>query len=150
MKKAQKSGLLAASLVLVTASVAGCGGGAPTDASEKEFCASLTSLFTDLGSLTDASEKEALASIKAWAQDLGRVGTPEGIPDDARAGFELMIEQVGDLDANDTTEDFQRLDEQLSETEQTASAAFERYSADTCGATELEVPELPEIPAPAG
>ena len=148
MRKPAKTGLITATLVLVGASAVGCGGGAPTDASEDEFCTSLTSLASKLGSLADASQKDAIASIKAWAKDLEKVGTPEKMPDEAREGFELMIEEVAALDEDGTTEDFQKLDDDLSAGEKLATAAFEKYSADTCGGMGLDTPELPEVPAP--
>ncbi|WP_310525781.1 hypothetical protein [Nocardioides sp.] len=146
MKKPAKTGLLTATLVLVGASLAACGGGgAPTDASEDEFCKELNSLFSDLGSMAGTSQKEATASIKSWATDLEKVGTPKDMPDKARDGFELMIKEVGNLDENATSEDFTNLNEDLSAGEEAASSAFEKYSTDTCGAPEL--PELPEIPS---
>ncbi len=148
MKKPAKTGLLTASLVLVGASAVGCSGGAPTDASEDDFCTSLTSLASKLGSLADASQKDAIDSIKAWAKDLEKVGTPEKMPDEAREGFELMIEEVAALDEDGTTEDFQKLDDDLSASEKKATAAFEKYAADTCGGMGLDTPELPEVPAP--
>ena len=150
MKKHRFPGLLTASLVLVGASAVGCGGGgAPTDASEDDFCKELLGLSTRLGTLADASQEEAIDSIKAWAKDLEKVGTPESMSDEARDGFELMVKEVAALDVDATTEDFQNLDEGLSEAEKEASAAFETYSTDTCGAMELDTPELPEIPTPS-
>jgi hypothetical protein len=151
MKKLMNTGLLTASLVLVGASAVGCsgGGGAPTDASEDDFCKELTSLFSDLGTMAGSTDKEALATIKSWAKDLEKVGTPEGISDEARDGFELMIKQVEGLDEDDTTEDFQRMDEELSDSEKEATEAFEKYTTDTCGQMKLETPELPEVPAPS-
>lgn len=147
MKKPARTGLLTATLVLVGASVAACGGGgAPTDASEDEFCTELTSLFSDVGSLADATDKEALASIKKWGEDLEKVGTPKDMSDEARDGFELMIKQVGDLDEGDTADELQKLDDDLSDSEEKATAAFEKYTADTCGAID---PELPEVPTPS-
>jgi hypothetical protein len=146
--KLMKPGLLTASLVLVGASVVGCGGGggAPTDASKDDFCKELNSVFTgvDLGG-EDTTQKKVLAAIKSWAKDMEKVGTPENMPDEARDGFELMIKEVGDLEEDATTEDFINLEEELSEGETKASAAFEKYTTDTCGAPEL--PELPEIPS---
>jgi len=147
MKTPTKHALLTASLVLVGASAVGCGGGgAPTDASEKEFCTSLTSLFADMGSMADASEEEALASIKEWGKDMDEVGTPESISDEGREGFELMVEQVAELDEDDTTQDFEKLEADLSEEEKNATAAFEKYTGDTCGSMDQE---LPEVPAPS-
>jgi len=147
MKTPLKHSMLTASLVLVGATALGCGGGgAPTDASEKEFCANLNSLFEDLGSMADASEQEAIATIKTWGEDLEKVGTPESISDEGREGFEVVVEQVAALDEDDTTEDFDKLEEDLSDSEKKASEAFEKYTADTCG--ELGA-ETPEVPAPS-
>ncbi|EON25756.1 MULTISPECIES: hypothetical protein [Nocardioides] len=148
MKKPAKTGLLTASLLLVGASVVGCGGGgAPTDASEKEFCDSLTSVFDDIDMSEQPSEKEALALIKAWAKDMEEVGTPENISDDARDGFELMIEQVGELKEDDSAADLEKLDESLSDSEKKATEAFEKYSTDTCGS--MMDQDLPEVPTPS-
>lgn len=148
MKKPAKTGLLTASLLLVGASVVGCGGGsAPTDASEKEFCDSLTSVFDDIDMSEQPSEKEALAMIKAWAKDMEEVGTPENISDDARDGFELMIEQVGELKEDDSAADLEKLDESLSDSEKKATEAFEKYSTDTCGS--MMEQDLPEVPTPS-
>ena len=151
MTKPARTGLLTASLVLVGASLVGCSGGAPTDASEDEFCTGYLSLASDLGTLVDATDEEALDSIKTWAEELEQVGTPEDIPDEARDGFELMIEELAALDGDDTTEDFQLLDN-LSDAEAEASTAFEKYTTDACGAMQLDTPELPElqeIPTPS-
>ncbi len=149
MTKLMRPGLLTASLVLVGASVVGCGGGgAPTDASEDDFCKELNSVFTEVdlgGEGEDTTQQKMIAAIKTWAEDLEKLGTPENMPDEARDGFELMIKEVGDLDEDATTEDFINLEEDLSESETKASAAFEKYTTDTCGAPEM--PELPEIPS---
>ena len=71
-----------------------------------------------------------------------KVGTPEDISDEARDGFELMIKEVGELDADDTTQDFAEIEKDLSASEKKASTAFDTYTTDTCGA-----PELPELPS---
>jgi hypothetical protein len=146
MKNPAKTGLLTASLLLVGASVAGCSGGAPTDASEKEFCDSLTSVFEDVDLTDQPTEKEALELIKSWAKDLDKVGTPDDIPDEAREGFELMIKEVAKLRAQ---EDFAQLDADLSESEKKAAEAFDTYTTETCGPMGVETPELPELPTPS-
>jgi len=153
MKKPAKTGLLAASMVLVGASVAGCsggsgGGGAPTDASEDEFCGVLTSLFSEPGAMAEMTKEEGVAEVKAWAKDLRRVGTPENISDEARDGFELMIREVGTFGEDDTAESLATLQESLSASEKVASEAFDTYSADTCEPI-LDNQELPEVPAPS-
>lgn len=145
--KQKLPGLLTATLVLVGASAVGCGGGgAPSDATEKEFCDSLNSLFEDVDLSAEPSEKEAVAAIKDWGKGLEEVGTPEKISDDAREGFDLMIKQVSEISAQD---DFAKLDDALSDSEKKASAAFEDYAETTCGDIGIEEPELPEVPAPS-
>ena len=79
--------------------------GAPTDASEKDFCDTQTSLFTDLVGDTSnpqvPSNDDMAKAVKGWADKLEKVGTPEDIPDEARAGFEATVEQAKDIDADD-------------------------------------------------
>ena len=152
MKKPAKTGLLAATLVLVGASVAGCsggvGGGAPTDASEDEFCDTMTSLFSEPGAMAEMTKEEGVAEVKGWAKDLRRVGTPESISEEARDGFELMIREVGKFGEDDTAEGLATLQESLSASEKVTSEAFDAYSTDTCGSI-LGNQELPEVPAPS-
>ncbi|CAA9371844.1 MAG: hypothetical protein AVDCRST_MAG60-151 [uncultured Nocardioides sp.] len=132
MRTPTKQALLTASLILVGASAVGCGGGgAPTDASEKEFCDGLTSLFTDMSSAGD-SEKEAVAAVKKWGGTMEEVGTPESISEEGRKGFELMMEQVAELDEGDTAKDLERMDEDLSDSDNKAIDAFDAYTTDTC------------------
>ena len=91
-----KSALLAASLVLVGATALGCSGGgggagAPTDATEEDYCAGYQSLFDDMSTMADATDAEIIAQIKDWATTMEETGTPEDMPEDARAGFETTM-----------------------------------------------------------
>lgn len=75
---------LAAGTLLV-GTLAACGGGpkgadAPTDASVADFC-------DVIGDLTTADPEKLV-------DDLAEVGTPDGIPDEARDGFEVMIDEA--------------------------------------------------------
>lgn len=142
--KQKLPGLLTATLVLVAVSAVGCGGGgAPSDASEKEFCNSLSSLFKDVDLSAQPSEKQAVAAIKDWGKKMEQVGTPAKMSQKAREGFDLMVKQIGEIKAQD---DFAKLDGSLSESEQKASAAFEDYASKTCGDLGLN---LPQVPAPS-
>lgn len=137
-----KHALLAASLVLVGGSVVACGGdgggGAPADASKADFCDAYTSLYEDLGELAGAGGETPdgdamLETFQDWAKEMEDVGTPEDIPDDAREGFELVIDQVGDLKASDLDEaGLQDLDENLSADEKEQGEAFNTYLTDNC------------------
>ena len=133
----------------------GAGGGAPTDASEKEFCQTQSSLLEDLmpADMTNPelpSDEQMATAVKDWAKKIEDVGTPEDISDDARKGFEAIVEQANEIDASDFS--IEKL-EQLEAGGKDASAeakkqadAFEKYLTDTCGnpLDNLDLPEMPE------
>jgi len=133
----------------------GAGGGAPTDASEKEFCQTQSSLLEDLmpADMTNPelpSDEQMATAVKDWAKKIEDVGTPEDISDDARKGFEAIVEQANEIDASDFS--IEKL-EQLEAGGKDASAeakkqadAFEKYLTDTCG-NPLDNLDLPEMPS---
>jgi hypothetical protein len=132
----------------------GSGGGAPSDASEKEFCQTQSSLLEDLmpdmSSTELPSDEQMAKAVKDWAKKIEQVGTPDDISDDARKGFEAMVEQANEIDASDFS--IEKL-EQLEAGGKDASAeakkqadAFEKYLTGTCGnpLDNLDLPEMPE------
>lgn len=126
--------LIAATLVLVGGTAAGCGGGAPADASEKDFCDSYNSLFKDLTGLdADSDDKEIVVKIKAWGEKMEEIGTPEEMPEEAREGFDTTVALIKDLDEESTQEDFAKIDDDLSEDEKAQVDAFDKFTTDTCG-----------------
>ncbi|PWN03389.1 hypothetical protein DJ010_09820 [Nocardioides silvaticus] len=138
----------AASAVAAVAAVLALGscGGPPTDASRTEFCATATdqSWAESLGEDTDG---DAIAdAVRGWGDDLRETGTPEGIPDDAREGFELTVDYLRHVDADDF-EDLGApapVNDDLSEEEQDKVTAFDEYVAETCR------PDLGvDVPGPA-
>lgn len=95
------------------------------------------------------SNEDMAQSVEDWAAELEKVGTPENITDEARAGFEAVVDQAQDIDAADF--DLEQL-EQLELGGAGASAevreqaqAFSDYPTETCGnpVDDLELPELP-------
>jgi hypothetical protein len=152
---------LTSAMLLVGAVTTACGGegggGAPTDASDKEFCETQSSLLEELlpDDMTNPeipSNEEMAKAVKNWGKNLEEVGTPEDIPDDARAGFEAVIEQADDIDASDFS--IEKLEE-LEQGGADASAkvkeqaqAFSDYLTETCGnpLDDLDLPEMPEMP----
>jgi len=91
----KKMTALAISLLLVGFGTTACGGDsaadAPKDASVEDFCAALNGLDDD----TDDSK------VADHLDDMKRVGTPADIPDDARKGFEFLIDKASELDDKD-------------------------------------------------
>ncbi|WP_435768976.1 hypothetical protein [Nocardioides sp. SYSU DS0651] len=129
----------AGTAVLLSLSVAACGESAPTDASEDEFCETYldTSWQEGVGEEDFDAQEEAL---QERADELEEVGTPEDIPDDAREGFEVQLEVLRDISAEDL-EDSQQEDSTIEEEfeEEYADSkdevdAFEEYVGDTCNA----------------
>lgn len=109
--------------------------GPPTDATATEFCDTLLGLFDDLGSLsgsTEADRPDAIARIKTWGEELATVGTPEGISDDARRGFEETITLIEELPDDADQGDIGGLDDDLTAEQEEASKAFDDYVLATC------------------
>jgi len=104
------AGRVGATLAVAVLSLGACNGDptgadSPTDADVDAFCAVIGDLdVSDPGQVVD---------------DLAETGTPEGMPDDARDGFEVMIDQA---DADE-----------ISDSDQEKVTAFVTYVATTCG-----------------
>ena len=96
------------------------------------------------------SNEDMAQSVQDWGAEIEEVGTPEDIPDAARAGFEAIVEQAKDIDAADfDTEKLEELEmggaDASAEVKEQAQA-FSDYLTETCGnpMDNLEMPEMPE------
>lgn len=137
-----RTALLAASLALVAGTTVGCGGGdgggdggggAPTDASVSDFCGTFEDFQTEAAELgADPDPAEIVTVLKRIAEGLEEIGTPEGIPDDARQGFELIITTIQNLPEDATEKDIQELDKDFTAEQEKQSDAFDEYLTDTC------------------
>ena len=127
--------------VLLAFSLSACGG-APTDASDEDFCEA----YNGISALGEADGEDYEAQAEAaneYADELEEVGTPEDIPDDARKGFEVWVEVLGDVNADDLEdEDAQKAIEEKYEDDEDDVTAFFEYAGETC-ASDVEVPEDP-------
>ena len=148
---------LTSTVLVVGAAASACGGGAPADASEKDFCDTQSSLFADLlpedmSAPELPSNEEMAQAVKDWGRELEEVGTPDDISDEARAGFEQLVEQAGEIDAADFSidklEELEQGGADASEAAQKEADAFADYLTTTCGdpLEDIEMPELPEMP----
>ena len=97
----------------------------PTSAAASRTCSPSSS---SLGA--DAKPAEAVETLKKSGDDLGEIGTPEDMPDDARAGFELVLDEIEKLDDDATREDINGLGADISEDQQTDMDAYEKYLQD--------------------
>jgi hypothetical protein len=135
-----KLGLLAASLVLVAGGAVACGdddgskgGDAKADdaASTEDFCAAFAAFADDLSGVT--GQEENLGEIlKKAAQRIEDVGTPKGIPDDAKEGLQLTLDAIHDLPDDASVEDMAGLEEDFSEEDEKKTEAFSEYLEKTC------------------
>jgi hypothetical protein len=128
--------------LLVAGLLAGCGddGGddagdaadAPKNATVEEFCQPFVDMYNDVTDQgADISDADAVAIAKDTADKLREAGTPEDMPEDARKGWELVIEKLSELDEDATKEEVQEA-QSLTEEEQEYSEALAQYVASKC------------------
>jgi hypothetical protein len=91
----------------------------------------------------DAADPDDIAAyvqaLKAAARRLADVGTPDGTPDSARAGFDLTVRRIEGLPDDATQADLERLGD-VDEEDQVTLDDLEAYVERTC-------PELSESPS---
>jgi hypothetical protein len=116
--------LIGATVLLVAGTTTACGG-APGDASTDDFCQAIQ----DLPGGDEPSQEE----IDDYLDELEGTGTPEGISEDARKGFETWVDVIGDIDVDDSPEEIQEMldDEAEGDREKEVDALF-TYVARTC------------------
>lgn len=121
MRTTLRRGVALGGLAACGAALAGCGGpsGIPTDASVRDFCAAGGAF---------ATTSEFSQGVKAAAR-LHDTGTPDGIPDDARHGFELVVDLV--TTARDKADLEQRYQE-LSAKQKKSIEALDGYISENC------------------
>ena len=132
-----KLGLAAATLILVAGGAVGCGGddgsGGSDEktASKADFCGAFQAFYDDIQGIS--GEEDNLGEIlKKAANRIEDVGTPEGIPDDAKEGLQLTLEAIDDLPDDATAEDMAGLEGDFSEEDTAKADAFTEYLAKTC------------------
>lgn len=137
--------VLPALALLAAATLTGCGSdaaGAPTDASEKDFCEASFSLYENMDLTADPSDAEQAEALNDWGNAMAEAGTPEGISADARKGFEITVEAVQDISesdvSDDSTADFLG---EVSDDELKQVDAYTSYVLETCGAPDGGAPE---------
>ncbi|MET1060977.1 MAG: PT domain-containing protein [Nocardioides sp.] len=121
-----RGAVMGAGVLLMAGVLTGCGG-SPDDASEKDFC----DAFQNLGEAGDDFDKS-----KDAFKDLGDTGTPDDIPDDAREGFDIILDIA---DESDDQKDAEKKVEDLSKDEQKKVEAFSTYTVKKC----MDMPDLP-------
>lgn len=108
----------AAALLACALLLTGCGG-PPENASVKDFCAQLNK----------ANDEKSWKAIKVEVLEFKDIGTPKGIPQDAREGF---VELIGLTETAKSREALAKQVEQLSKGDRARFNAFDDYVAKTC------------------
>jgi hypothetical protein len=117
---------MGAGLALMAGMLTGCGGDsggsddAPQSASKEDFCKA----FEAVGSAGDDFDKG-----KEKLQELKDTGTPEDIPDNAREGFDLLMDAVADAESSD---DASKALDDLSTADQKKVREFTAYTIKKC------------------
>ena len=127
-----KHALIVASLVLVAGTAAGCGGGAPADASEKDFCSGFEALYAGVGD-AEAETSETIKKVQAAAEDMEKTGTPDGISDDERDGFQIFVDAIAEIDEGASIEELQKTGDDLSKDDDAKVDKFFAYADKVCG-----------------
>jgi hypothetical protein len=134
-----KLGLTAASLILVAGTAMGCGsddggdggGSDAKTASKDDFCAVFQEFYDDLQGMT--GEEEDLGKIiKDAGEEIRDVGTPKGMPDDAKDGLNLTLDAIEELPDDASAEDMAGLEDDFSEADKKKTDAFSDYLEETC------------------
>jgi hypothetical protein len=136
-----KLGLVLGGVLLAVPALVSCGDdgdssggkddGEAAAVSVEDFCAAAEK-FENTFTETDTSNlAEGIEALKGAAQELKDVGTPDGIPDDAREGLELTLDKLISLPDDAEESDLLAVLD-FSEDEKAKSMAFEDYLDDTC------------------
>jgi ABC-type Fe3+-hydroxamate transport system substrate-binding protein len=92
---------------------------APTDASQSDFCKT----FTQLGKgITPRQASDRLIAV----------GTPSGIDDSARKGFEVLVDHLGALPDDSKRADLESMARDLPATDESNVVAFVTYVGSAC------------------
>lgn len=128
----------AGATALLALSLSACGGGSPTDASEKDFCGGLADVVAASTAIAgEEPDEEEWTSIQEAYADLGDIGTPEGIGDAERNGFEVTVDTISGLDYDEAKKSFGDEDGSdtipgVSKDEEKDVEKFSAYATKTC------------------
>lgn len=139
---------LAAALTACGGSDEGGSEAAPDDASTSDFCEGFNGLFEKVvGQATSGDSSAMISALKDWAADMEDIGTPSDMPEDARNGFEVFLEQAKDLDEDASLDDLQNLGDDLSEGDQADGEAFGAWTEENCplDLPDIDASDLPSI-----
>lgn len=118
--------------------------------STSEFCGAITKVQEAYAEVNpEEPTEDQVRGVKDAVADFEEVGTPEDISDDAREGFELIVESIAEIDDDASAEELDKAGEDFSGDDEKKTDAFSEYVGETCAdlgsVPDVEVPEVPEI-----
>lgn len=118
--------------VLLSFSLTACGG-APTDASKDDFCEAYGGVFEKIFAVSgDEPTEDEWEEVQDAVGELEDVGTPDGISDDERNGFEVFVEAIADADYDDIKDSEDGEIPGVSEDDDADAEKFFAYATKTC------------------
>jgi hypothetical protein len=129
-----KLALTAASLVLVAGGAVACGGndsGSDKTASKDAFCGAFDQFYKDLTSVGQ-DDKNLGKVLKKAAKRIEDVGTPKGIPADAKEGLQITLDAIDKLPDDASADDISGLDAKFSDADKKKTDAFSTYLDKEC------------------
>lgn len=131
-----KLALLTASLLLAGGTLTACGDdpeGSEDTVSVNEFCGAILDVQEAYAEVDqDDPTEEQVRGVKDSVEALTEQGLPEDVSEDARAGLELIAEEVGDLPDDASAEQLMTAGEDFSDEDEVKSDAFDDYVETTC------------------
>lgn len=137
-----KLALRAVGLMLVAGAAVGCGGGGnspdeasapPDNASTQDFCKNYQDFSKALMELgQDAEDAEFVKALKTAGAKFEETGTPEDATEGERAGYEVFIQLIEDVEDDASQKDLAQLEKDLSKEQQEQLDAFTAYVSETC------------------
>ncbi len=121
----------------------GCDDDASGDSgtSTADFCDRYDDLFEKVLGADPTDSAATVRAFKGWADGMADVDPPAEMPDDARHGLELFVEQAQGIDENASLDELAKLGEGLSDSDRAAGAAFNDWTGDNCPM---------DLPSPSG
>src|SRR5262245_53156129 len=128
---------LLAAQVLAIGLLTACGdesgvAAAPKDASVDDYCQPYRHQAVLLSKKKHLSDAKVVEIARHTAAKLQDVGTPSDMPDDARKGFEIVVEQLNALPKDATAGDVVQA-QMVSDDELKYTTALQQYFLAACG-----------------
>ena len=108
-------------------------GAGPTAASTEDFCGTFNGLLATLTTQAGGGgPAEMIRAVKDWAADMEEVGAPTDMPEDARRGFDMFVDQAEQLDEDADLQELQRLTDALTAQDEADGRSFAEWIRENC------------------